>query len=118
MCTMHKLGLQVWPSPDMMVLMSTKSTLCKVAMLSIALEDTFAYCMVEEFAAGLKTHSQIVGQLASQAGRQTDADIHRQTETNDTDGDRRRQTVTDGRTGRRADRQTHSSVCLAVVCVT
>ena len=50
MCTMHKLGLQVWPSPDVMVL-----TLCKMAMLSTALDDTLAYCTVEEFAAGFKT---------------------------------------------------------------
>ncbi|CAE7538942.1 unnamed protein product [Symbiodinium sp. CCMP2592] len=54
MCTMHKLGLQIWPSPDVMVLMSTKGTLYKVAMLSTALEDALAYCTVEEFAAGFK----------------------------------------------------------------
>ena len=54
MCTMHKLGLQVWPSPDVMVLMS-RGTLCKMAMLSTALEDALAYCTVQEFAAGFKT---------------------------------------------------------------
>ncbi|CAE7317107.1 unnamed protein product [Symbiodinium sp. CCMP2592] len=55
MCTMHKLGLQIWPSPDVMVLMSTKGTLYKVAMLSTALEDALAYCTVEEFMVGFKT---------------------------------------------------------------
>ena len=49
---MHKLGSQVWPSPDVM---STEDRLCKVAMLNIALEDRLAYSTVEEFAAGFKT---------------------------------------------------------------
>ena len=46
---MHKLGLQVWHSPDVMVLMS-RGTLCKMAMLSSALKEALAYCTVEEFA--------------------------------------------------------------------
>ena len=46
---MHKLGIQFWPSPDVMALMRTK------AALNIALEDTHAYCTVKEFATGFKT---------------------------------------------------------------
>ena len=49
---MHKLGMQVWPSPDVL---GTEDRLCKVAMSNIALEDTLAYSTVEEFVAGFKT---------------------------------------------------------------
>merc|ERR1719230_1400358 len=40
---MRKAGIQVWPSPDVMEFMGAKDALCKVATMSIGLEDTNAY---------------------------------------------------------------------------
>ena len=54
MRAMRKLGIQVWPSPDVMEFMGAKDALCKVATLNIGLEDTLAYYTAEEFAAGFK----------------------------------------------------------------
>ncbi|CAJ1412317.1 unnamed protein product [Effrenium voratum] len=54
MRAMRKLGIQVWPSPDVMEFMGAKDALCKVAHLNIGLEDTLAYYSPEEFAAGFK----------------------------------------------------------------
>ena len=54
MRVMRKLGIQVWPSPDVMEFMGAKDALCKVAHLNIGLEDTLAYYSPEEFAAGFK----------------------------------------------------------------
>jgi len=51
---MRKLGIQVWPSPDVMEQMGAKDALCKVANLNIGLEDTLAYYTESEFAAGFK----------------------------------------------------------------
>ena len=53
-CAMHKLGIQVLPSPDMMAIMGAKDALCKVAMLSIGSEDMLAYYTAHEFASGFK----------------------------------------------------------------
>ena len=50
----RKLGIQVWPSPDVMEKMGAKDALCKVATMNIGLEDTLAYYTPEEFAAGFK----------------------------------------------------------------
>ncbi|CAE8614147.1 unnamed protein product, partial [Polarella glacialis] len=51
---MRKLGIQVWPSPDVMEFMGAKDALCKVAHLNIGLEDTLVYYSPEDFAAGFK----------------------------------------------------------------
>jgi hypothetical protein len=51
---MRKLGIQVWPSPDVMEFMGAKDALCKIATLSIGLEDTMAYYSAEEFSVGFK----------------------------------------------------------------
>merc|ERR1712149_129554 len=51
---MRKLGIQVWPSPDVMEKMGAKDALCKVAKMNIGLEDTLAYYDEAEFAAGFK----------------------------------------------------------------
>ena len=50
-CAMHKLGIQVLPSPDMMASMDAKGTLCKVTLLSIPSEDMLADYTADEFAA-------------------------------------------------------------------
>ena len=42
-CAVHKLGIQVLPSPDMMAIMDTKDTLCKVTLYT-----------ADEFATGFK----------------------------------------------------------------
>ena len=54
MRAIRKLGIQVWPSPDVMEKMGAKDALCKVATMNIGLEDTLAYYTPEEFAAGFK----------------------------------------------------------------
>ena len=54
MSAMHKLGIQVWPSPGVMAFMGVRNTLSKVAMLNIGLEDTFTYYTPEEFVASFK----------------------------------------------------------------
>merc|ERR1719394_2427803 len=51
---LRKLGIQVWPSPDVMEFMGAKDALCKVATLNIGLPDTLAYYSSEDFAAGFK----------------------------------------------------------------
>merc|ERR1719229_13641 len=51
---LRKLGIQVWPSPDVMEKMGAKDALCKVADLNIGLPDTLAYYTPEEFALGFK----------------------------------------------------------------
>ena len=53
-CAMHKLGSQVLPSPDMMAIMDTKGTLCKVTLLSIRSQDMLADYTADEFATGFK----------------------------------------------------------------
>ena len=53
-CAMHKLGIQVSPSPDMMAIMDAKDTLCQVAILSICSEDMLLYYTADEFATGFK----------------------------------------------------------------
>jgi len=54
MRSIRKLGIQVWPSPDVMEKMGAKDALCKVAHMSIGLPDTLAYYSAEDFAAGFK----------------------------------------------------------------
>merc|ERR1719267_216311 len=54
MRAMRKLGIQAWPSPDVMEKMGAKDALCKVAKLNIGLEDTLAYYDEAEFAEGFK----------------------------------------------------------------
>jgi len=54
MRAMRKLGIQVWPSPDVMEFMGAKDALCKVATLNIGLEDTLAYYSDEAFITGFK----------------------------------------------------------------
>jgi hypothetical protein len=51
---LRKLGIQVWPSPDVMEFMGAKDALCKVATLNIGLEDTLSFYDPAEFAAGFK----------------------------------------------------------------
>merc|ERR1719245_713668 len=51
---LRKLGIQVWPSPDVMEKMGAKDALCQVANLNIGLEDTLAYYTESEFAVGFK----------------------------------------------------------------
>jgi len=51
---LRKLGKQVWPSPDVMEKMGAKDALCKIASLSIGLEDTLAYYKEASFAEGFK----------------------------------------------------------------
>merc|ERR1719473_1440239 len=54
MRTMQRLGIQVWPSPDVMEFMGAKDALTKIANLNIGLEDTLTYYTAEEFADGFK----------------------------------------------------------------
>merc|ERR1719230_715390 len=54
MRAIRKSGIQVWPSPDVMEFMGAKDALCKIAHLSIGLEDTLAYYDEESFMAGFK----------------------------------------------------------------
>merc|ERR1719321_359324 len=51
---LRKLGIQVWPSPDVMEFMGAKDALCKVADLNIGLPDTLAYYSVDDFSVGFK----------------------------------------------------------------
>jgi hypothetical protein len=51
---MRKLGIQVWPSPDVMEFMGAKDALCKIATLNIGLEDTVAYYAEADFSTGFK----------------------------------------------------------------
>jgi len=51
---LRKLGIQIWPSPDVMEFMGSKDALTKVAKLNIGLEDTLAYYSPEEFIEGFK----------------------------------------------------------------
>ena len=53
-CAMHKLGIQVLPSPDMIVIMDAIDTLHQVTMLSIRSEGMLAYYTADEFAAVLR----------------------------------------------------------------
>ena len=48
-CAMHKLGIQVLPSLDVMAIVDANDTLCQVAM-----EDMLAYYTADEFATGFK----------------------------------------------------------------
>jgi len=50
----RKAGIQVWPSPDVMEFMGAKDALCKIATMSIGLEDTCAYYDQTVFSAGFK----------------------------------------------------------------
>jgi len=54
MRAMRKLGIQVWPSPDVMEFMGAKDALVKIASLNIGLEDTLAYYDEEAFKVGFK----------------------------------------------------------------
>merc|ERR1719277_1801855 len=54
MRTLRKMGIQVWPSPDVMEQMGAKDALCKVATLNIGLEDTLAYYTEADFSEGFK----------------------------------------------------------------
>jgi glutathione synthase/RimK-type ligase-like ATP-grasp enzyme len=54
MRALRKAGMQVWPSPDVMEFMGAKDALCKIASMSIGLEDTLAYYDPADFAAGFK----------------------------------------------------------------
>merc|ERR1719146_384549 len=51
---LKKLGIQVWPSPDVMEFMGAKDALTKIANMNIGLEDTLAYYTAEDFSAGFK----------------------------------------------------------------
>jgi glutathione synthase/RimK-type ligase-like ATP-grasp enzyme/predicted nucleic acid binding AN1-type Zn finger protein len=51
---LRKAGKQVWPSPDVMEQMGAKDALCKIANMSIGLEDTAAYYDEKTFATGFK----------------------------------------------------------------
>jgi glutathione synthase/RimK-type ligase-like ATP-grasp enzyme len=51
---LRKMGMQVWPSPDVMEFMGAKDALCKIATLKIGLEDTLAYYTESDFSAGFK----------------------------------------------------------------
>eukprot|EP00933_Yihiella_yeosuensis_P028799 TRINITY_DN22610_c2_g1_i1.p1 TRINITY_DN22610_c2_g1~~TRINITY_DN22610_c2_g1_i1.p1 ORF type:complete len:698 (-),score=120.28 TRINITY_DN22610_c2_g1_i1:276-2279(-) len=54
MRVLRRLGIQVWPSPDVMEFMGAKDALCKVANLNIGLEDTLAYYSPRDFEIGFK----------------------------------------------------------------
>merc|ERR1719413_134379 len=54
MRTLRKAGMQVWPSPDVMEFMGAKDALCKIASLTIGLEDTLAYYSPIDFESGFK----------------------------------------------------------------
>ena len=54
MRAMQKLGIQVWPSPDVMEFMGAKDALTKIAHLNIGLPDTLSYYDEESFVAGFK----------------------------------------------------------------
>jgi hypothetical protein len=50
----QKLGIQVWPSPDVMEFMGAKDALTKIADMNIGLPDTLSYYDPDLFAAGFK----------------------------------------------------------------
>merc|ERR550537_1418444 len=52
--SLQKLGIQVWPSPDVMEFMGAKDALTKIANLNIGLEDTLSYYTEADFKAGFK----------------------------------------------------------------
>ena len=54
MRTMQRLGIQVWPSPDVMEFMGAKDALTKIANLNIGLEDTLTYYTDAAFVDGFK----------------------------------------------------------------
>jgi len=54
MRALRKQGIQVWPSPDVMEFMGAKDALCKIADMSIGLEDTLAYYESGAFSTGFK----------------------------------------------------------------
>ena len=51
---MQRLGIQVWPSPDVMEFMGAKDALTKIANLNIGLEDTLTYYTEAAFMDGFK----------------------------------------------------------------
>ena len=51
---MQRLGIQVWPSPDVMEFMGAKDALTKIANLNIGLEDTLTYYTDAAFVDGFK----------------------------------------------------------------
>merc|ERR1719409_1360498 len=51
---LQKMGVQVWPSPDVMEFMGAKDALTKIAHLNIGLEDTLSYYTEDAFIAGFK----------------------------------------------------------------
>merc|ERR1719394_1391391 len=54
MRALRKAGMQVWPAPDVMEFMGAKDALCKIASMTIGLEDTLAYYDEAAFSAGFK----------------------------------------------------------------
>merc|ERR1719313_2476726 len=54
MRAIQKLGIEVWPSPDVMEFMGAKDALTKIADLHIGLEDTLSYYTEDAFTAGFK----------------------------------------------------------------
>ena len=69
MRAIHKLGIQVWPSPDVMLFMGEEDTRSKVDMLSIGVEDSLPHCTVEEFAAGFQEDAGFRDMRQQAAGR-------------------------------------------------
>merc|ERR1719236_329634 len=51
---LKKMGIQVWPSPDVMEFMGAKDALTKIAKLNIGLEDTLTYYTEAAFVDGFK----------------------------------------------------------------
>merc|ERR1719456_607088 len=51
---LQAMGVQVWPSPDVMEFMGAKDALTKIATLNIGLEDTLSYYTEDAFIAGFK----------------------------------------------------------------
>ena len=54
MRAIQKLGIQVWPSPDVMEFMGAKDALTKIADMNIGLADTLSYYEVDAFSRGFK----------------------------------------------------------------
>merc|ERR1719487_2267597 len=54
MRALKKMGMQIWPSPDVMEFMGAKDALTKIANLNIGLEDTLSYYTEDAFIAGFK----------------------------------------------------------------
>merc|ERR1719482_1665191 len=72
MRAIQKLGIQVWPSPDVMEFMGAKDALTKIATLNIGLEDTLTYyddaAFIEGFKKTMKFQPRVVKQNRGSAG--------------------------------------------------